>query len=63
MCAAWQTEHQEITNLFNLANMSAEITKTFSNFFIAYVHFASTFPLPLHIFIHFKGTLLSPLGA
>ena len=44
MCAACQTGYQEIRDLFNHANMRAEISNTNSNFLIAYVHFASTPP-------------------
>ena len=50
MCAACQTVYQEIRNLFNHANMRAEINNTISNFFITYVHFASTSPPPLVYF-------------
>ena len=47
MSAACQTGYQEIRNLFNHANLRAEITNTIntiSNFFKAYVRFASTLP-------------------
>ena len=47
MCAACQTGYQETRNLFNHANMRAEITKTISNFFIAYIRFDSTSASPL----------------
>ena len=44
MCAGCQTGYQEIRNLFNHANMRAEIINTIniiSNFFKACVRFAS----------------------
>ena len=45
MHAACQAWYQEIINLFNHANLMAEITSTISKFSIAYLRFVST-PLP-----------------
>ena len=60
MCAACQTVYQEIINLFNHANMRAEITNTMSNFFMAYICFASTSPPPLVLFHMLLGYPLPP---
>ena len=63
MCVAFQTEYQEVRNLFNLANMMAEITisKYYQQFFfIVCVRFALTL-LSLYVFTRFQGTP-SPLS-
>ena len=57
MCAACQTGYQETRNLFNHANMRVEITKTISNFFIAYIRFDSISASP---FVRFHALLGYP---
>ena len=56
MCAACQTEYQEIRNLFNHANMRAEITNTIFLYIIPlsplarfYTFFGYTLPLSLSV--------------
>ena len=61
MCATCQRGYQEIRNLFNHANMRAEITNIIRNFYIAYVRFAWT-PLPplacYHTFLGYSSPAL-----
>ena len=57
MCAACQKGYQEIRNLFNHANMMAEITNTISNFSYSVRTFCLD-PLPL---VHFHTFLGYPL--